>query len=41
MKNSRLDFVVGPIENYDDKFQEAKASYEGFLLIKDEARSRD
>jgi hypothetical protein len=41
MKNSRLDFVVGPIENYDDKFQEAKASYEGYVLVKDEARSKD
>jgi hypothetical protein len=41
MKDSKLDFVVGPIENYDDKFQEAKASYEAFILIKDEARSKD
>lgn len=41
MKDSKLDFVVGPIENYDDKFQEAKASYEAFILVKDEARSKD
>jgi len=41
MKSSKLDFIVGPIENYDDKFQEAKASYEAFVLIKDEARSKD
>jgi len=41
MKDSKLDFVVGPIENYDDKFQEAKASYEAFVLVKDEARSKD
>jgi len=41
MKESRLDFVVGPIENYDDHFQEAKASYEAFVLVKDEARSKD
>jgi hypothetical protein len=41
MKESKLDFIVGPIENYDDKFQEAKASYEAFVLIKDEARSKD
>jgi hypothetical protein len=41
MKESKLDFIVGPIENYDDKFQEAKASYEGFVLVKDEARSKD
>ncbi|MCL2246940.1 MAG: Zn-dependent hydrolase [Lentimicrobiaceae bacterium] len=41
MKESKLDFVVGPIENYDDKLQEAKASYEAFVLVKDEARSND
>jgi hypothetical protein len=41
MKDSKLDFVVGPIENYDDKFQEAKASYEAFVLIKDDVRSKD
>jgi len=41
MKESKLDFVVGPIENYDDKFQEAKASYEAFVLVKDEARSQE
>jgi len=41
MKESKLDFIVGPIENYDDKFQEAKASYEAFVLVKDEARSKD
>jgi len=41
MKESKLDFVVGPIENYDDKFQEAKASYEAFVLVKDETRSKD
>ena len=39
MKNSKIDFVVGPIENYDDKLNEAKASYESFVLLKDEARS--
>ncbi|MBQ3777844.1 MAG: hypothetical protein II835_07135, partial [Fibrobacter sp.] len=41
MKNSHLDFVVGPIENYDDKLNEAKASYEAFVLVKDEERSRE
>ena len=39
MKNSKIDFVVGPIENYDDKFMEAKASYEAFILVKDLKRS--
>lgn len=39
MKDSHIDFVVGPIENYDDKLNEAKASYEAFVLVKDEERS--
>lgn len=39
MKDSHLDLVVGPIENYDDKLNEAKASYEAFILVKDEERS--
>lgn len=41
MKKSKIDFVVGPIENYDDKLNEAKASYEAFILLKDEARSNE
>lgn len=41
MKDSRIDVVIGPIENYDDKLNEAKASYECFILLKDEERSRD
>lgn len=41
MKDSRIDFVVGPIESYDDKFRETKTSYESFILLKDEQRSKD
>lgn len=41
MKNSKLDFVVGPIENYDDMLREGKASYEAYVLIKDEQKSND
>ena len=41
MKGTNMDFVIGPIENYDDKFNEAKASYESFILLKDESRSSD
>lgn len=41
MKESKIDFVVGPIENYDDMFREEKASYESFILLKDEARSKE
>ena len=41
MKDSKVDFVTGPIESYDDKFRETRASYESFILLKDEARSKD
>lgn len=41
MKDSNIDFIVGPIENYDDKLYEAKASYEAFILLKDEKRSEN
>ena len=41
MKDSRVDFVIGPIENYDDMFREGKTSYEAFILLKDEERSKD
>lgn len=39
MKDSKLDFVVGPIENYDDKLNVLKTSYEAFVLVKDEEES--
>ena len=39
MKDCNMDFVVGPIENYDDHLYEAKAAYEAFILLKDEKRS--
>ncbi|MDD4215477.1 MAG: Zn-dependent hydrolase [Bacteroidales bacterium] len=35
MKNNRIDFVVGPIENYEDALYEYKAAFEAFVLIKD------
>ena len=41
MKSSRLDFVVGPIENYDDGLFGYKTSYESFILVKDEQWSND
>ncbi len=41
MKESNIDFIVGPIENYDDKLNEAKAAYESFILLKDNERSKD
>ena len=39
MKDCNMDLVIGPIENYDDMLNEAKASYECFILLKDEKRS--
>jgi hypothetical protein len=39
MKDCNMDLVIGPIENYDDKLNEAKAAYECFILLKDQKRS--
>lgn len=36
MKKSRLDFVFGPIENYEDALYGYKTAFEAFVLIKDE-----
>lgn len=41
MKDSKLDFIVGPIENYDDALFGYKTSYEAFILVKDEKWSND
>ena len=41
MKDSKIDIVIGPIENYDDKLSETKTSYECFILLKDEKRSAE
>jgi hypothetical protein len=35
MKDNDIDFVVGPIENYEDNRYNYKAAHESFLLIKD------
>lgn len=35
MKNNLIDFVTGPIENYEDKLFNYKAAHESFILIKD------
>ncbi len=35
MKNNKIDFVVGPIENYEDALYGAKTSFESYILIKD------
>lgn len=35
MKKSSLDFVVGPIESYEDALYGYKTSYEAYILVKD------
>jgi len=35
MKSSNIDFVVGPIENYEDALFGYKAAHEAFILVKD------
>lgn len=35
MKNNTIDFIVGPIENYEDQLFGYKAAHESFLLVKD------
>ncbi len=39
MKNNAIDFVVGPIENYEDRLFGYKAAHEAFILLKDKAWS--
>ena len=35
MKTNRIDFVVGPIENYEDRLYNYKAAFEAYILLKD------
>jgi len=35
MKQSNIDFIVGPIENYEDQLFGYKAAHEAFVLVKD------
>ena len=37
MKTNKIDFVVGPIENYEDQLFGYKAANESFILVKDMA----
>jgi len=39
MKNNRIDIVIGPIENYEDKLFNYKSAHEAYILIKDMAWS--
>jgi hypothetical protein len=40
MKENSIDFVVGPIETYEDALYGAKAAHESFILIKDKEWSQ-
>ncbi len=40
MKNNTIDFIVGPIENYEDALFGNKAAHESFILIKDKEWSK-
>jgi len=40
MKNNRFDVVIGPVETYEDQLLGAKASFTGYVLIKDMDWSR-
>ncbi|HRO46277.1 hypothetical protein [Agriterribacter sp.] len=40
MKTNGIDFIIGPIENYEDKLFSYRASFEAYLLVKDKEWSR-
>ncbi len=40
MRTNTIDFIVGPIENYEDAFFGIKAAHEAFILIKDKTWSQ-
>ena len=35
LKNNKLDVIIGPIENYEDKLYGLKTAHEAYVLIKD------
>jgi hypothetical protein len=35
MKNNTIEFIVGPIENYEDQLYGYKTAHESFILVKD------
>ncbi len=39
MKNNTIDFVVGPIENYEDQLFGTRTSFESYILVKDKTWS--
>lgn len=41
MKNNLIDFVVGPMEDLDDRLYYTKASYQSMILIKNKESSKE
>lgn len=41
MKDSKMDLVIGPIENYEDGLYGTKTSYECYILLKDLKRTEE
>ncbi|HAS44699.1 MAG TPA: Zn-dependent hydrolase [Microscillaceae bacterium] len=39
LKDNGLDLIIGPIENYEDALNGAKAAFEAYVLVKDKAWS--
>lgn len=39
MKNNTIEFIVGPIENYEDNLYGYKAAHEAYVLVKDKSWS--
>lgn len=40
LKDHKLDFIIGPIEDVEDRFLNIKTAYEAYLIIKDEEWSK-
>ena len=40
LKGNSIDFIVGPIETYEDQLNGAKAAHEAYILVKDKAWSK-
>jgi hypothetical protein len=40
MKTNNIDFIVGPIENYEDQLFGYKTAFESFILVKDKEWSK-
>lgn len=41
IKDSEIDLIIGPIENYEDAIFNYKTAYECVIMIKDEAATKD